>query len=110
MRDAINQLYVKHCNQEIKNVGMRSLYFVQPLVHSSKFACPGFPFFSPFFHPGAGWSPNLARQGFGNFSSCDAETAVERDTFMSANEAMSWGLIDNVLLKRESLESGAEKN
>jgi hypothetical protein len=43
MRDAINQLYVKHCNQEIKNVGMWSLYFVQLWGHSS-IACPGFVF------------------------------------------------------------------
>ena len=51
MRDFINQLYVKHCNQDIKAV----------------------------------------------------EAAVERDTFMSANEAMKWGLVDSILTKRQQL-------
>lgn len=29
-----------------------------------------------------------------------AEIAVERDTFMSASEALKWGLIDSILEKR----------
>jgi len=33
-----------------------------------------------------------------------AEKAMDRDNFMSAQEAVNFGLIDRVLMKRENLE------
>jgi len=78
MRSLLNSLYAKHTNKTIEAVGMRSSFFSSDCISSPKYS-----------------TIHLTMTTL-------VEKAMDRDNFMSAQEAVNFGLIDKVLVKRET--------